>query len=65
MLVDLVLDMWDRVGAEKAEKNTPLFIHSIETFAKRADGNPNTYAFVGSPELVAALAIAGDFLLIL
>lgn len=29
-------------------------------FAKRADGNPNTYAFVASPELVMALTIAGD-----
>ena len=29
-------------------------------FSKRADGNPNTHAFVGSPEMVAALAISGD-----
>jgi len=29
-------------------------------FAKRADGNPNTHAFVASPEMVAAIAIAGD-----
>lgn len=29
-------------------------------FAKRADGNPNTHAFVASPELVTALTIAGD-----
>ncbi|HEX4888223.1 MAG TPA: aconitate hydratase [Luteibaculaceae bacterium] len=53
------IGMWDRVGAEKAEKNT--IIHSFNrNFAKRADGNPNTYAFVASPEIVAALAIAGD-----
>ena len=53
------IGMWDRVGAEKAEKNT--IVHSFNrNFAKRADGNPNTYAFVGSPELVTALAIAGD-----
>lgn len=53
------IGMWDRVGAEKAEKNT--IIHSFNrNFAKRADGNPNTYAFVASPELVAAMAIAGD-----
>ncbi|HMV41959.1 MAG TPA: aconitase family protein, partial [Leptospiraceae bacterium] len=46
-------------GAEKAEKNT--IVHSFNrNFAKRADGNPNTYAFVGSPELVTAFAIAGD-----
>ena len=51
--------MWDRVGAEKQEKNT--IVHSFNrNFAKRADGNPNTFAFVGSPELVTALAIAGD-----
>ena len=29
-------------------------------FAKRADGNPNTHAFVASPEVVLALTIAGD-----
>ncbi len=53
------IGMWDRVGAEKKEKNT--IIHSFNrNFAKRADGNPNTYAFVASPEIVAAMAIAGD-----
>ncbi len=53
------IGMWDRTGAEKAEKNT--IVHSFNrNFAKRADGNPNTFAFVGSPELVTALAIAGD-----
>jgi aconitate hydratase len=36
-------------------------VHSFNrNFAKRADGNPNTMAFVASPELVTALAIAGD-----
>src|SRR5690606_22292188 len=44
---------------EKQEKNT--IVHSFNrNFAKRADGNPNTFAFVASPELVTALAIAGD-----
>ena len=53
------IGMWDRMGAEKQEKNT--IVHSFNrNFAKRADGNPNTYAFVGSPEIVTALAIAGD-----
>lgn len=53
------IGMWDRMGAEKQEKNT--IVHSFNrNFAKRADGNPNTYAFVTSPELVTALAIAGD-----
>jgi aconitate hydratase len=51
--------MWARVGAEKAEKNT--IVHSFNrNFAKRADGNPNTFAFVASPEITTALAIAGD-----
>ncbi|MNN02755.1 Aconitate hydratase [compost metagenome] len=53
------IGMWDRVGADKQEKNT--IVHSFNrNFAKRADGNPNTYAFVASPELVAAIAISGD-----
>lgn len=53
------IGMWNRVGAEKKEKNT--IVHSFNrNFAKRADGNPNTYAFVASPEIVTALAIAGD-----
>ena len=53
------IGMWARVGAEKQEKNT--IVHSFNrNFAKRADGNPNTYAFVGSPEIVTAMAIAGD-----
>jgi aconitate hydratase len=53
------IGMWDRMGAEKQEKNT--IVHSFNrNFAKRADGNPNTMAFVASPELVTALAIAGD-----
>lgn len=53
------IGQWDRTGAEKGEKNT--IIHSFNrNFSKRADGNPNTHAFVASPEMVAALAIAGD-----
>jgi len=53
------IGMWDRMGAEKQERNT--IVHSFNrNFAKRADGNPNTLAFVGSPEMVTALAIAGD-----
>jgi aconitate hydratase len=52
------IGMWDREGADKGEKNT--IVHSFNrNFSKRADGNPNTHAFVGSPELVTALAIAG------
>ncbi|MFV8352761.1 aconitate hydratase [Flavobacterium sp. XS2P14] len=53
------IGMWDREGADKEERNT--IVHSFNrNFSKRADGNPNTLAFVGSPELVTALAIAGD-----
>jgi aconitate hydratase len=53
------IGQWDRAGAEKQEKNT--IVHSFNrNFSKRADGNPNTHAFVTSPEMVAALAIAGD-----
>ena len=53
------IGMWSRVGAEKQERNT--IVHSFNrNFAKRADGNPNTMAFVGSPELVTAMAISGN-----
>ena len=53
------IGMWSRVGAEKKERNT--IVHSFNrNIAKRADGNPNTMAFVASPEIVTALAIAGD-----
>ena len=53
------IGQWARAGAENQEKNT--IIHSFNrNFSKRADGNPNTHAFVASPEIVTALAIAGD-----
>ncbi len=53
------IGQWDREGADKGEKNT--IVHSFNrNFSKRADGNPNTHAFVTSPEMVAALAISGD-----
>lgn len=52
------IGQWARTGADKQEKNT--IIHSFNrNFAKRADGNPNTHAFVTSPEMVAAIAISG------
>lgn len=52
------IGQWDRAGAEKQEKNS--IVHSFNrNFAKRADGNPNTHAFVASPEMVAAIAITG------
>ena len=53
------IGQWARAGAEKGEKNS--IIHSFNrNFSKRADGNPNTHAFVASPEMVAAIAISGD-----
>ncbi len=52
------IGQWERAGAEKQEKNS--IVHSFNrNFAKRADGNPNTHAFVASPEMVAAIAISG------
>ena len=52
------IGQWAREGAEKEEKNS--IVHSFNrNFSKRADGNPNTHAFVASPEMVAAVAIAG------
>jgi len=52
------IGQWDREGAAKKEKNS--IVHSFNrNFAKRADGNPNTHAFVASPEMVAAIAISG------
>lgn len=52
------IGQWARPGADKQETNT--IVHSFNrNFSKRADGNPNTHAFVTSPELVTALAIAG------
>jgi aconitate hydratase len=52
------IGQWDRTGADKGKKNT--IIHSFNrNFSKRADGNPNTHAFVASPEMVAAVAISG------
>ena len=53
------IGQWDRTGADKKEKNS--IIHSFNrNFSKRADGNPNTHAFVTSPEMVAAITIAGN-----
>ncbi|MBK8881999.1 MAG: aconitate hydratase [Bacteroidales bacterium] len=52
------IGQWDRKGSEKSPVNT--VIHSFNrNFAKRTDGNPNTYAFVASPEIVTAIAISG------
>lgn len=53
------IGQWARHNADKQEKNSILTSFN-RNFAKRNDGNPNTHAFVGSPEVVTALAIAGD-----
>jgi len=54
------IGMWDRYGDKAANGPRNTIVHSFNrNFAKRADGNPNTLAFVGSPELVTAIAIAG------
>lgn len=53
------IGQWARHGAEKQEKNS-IITSFNRNFAKRADGNPNTHSFVASPEVVTALAIAGD-----
>ncbi|MCL4113999.1 UNVERIFIED_CONTAM: hypothetical protein GTU68_025261 [Idotea baltica] len=53
------IGQWARYSDPKnAPKNS--IVHSFNrNFAKRADGNPNTHAFVASPELTAAIAVAG------
>ena len=53
------IGQWARHGAEKKEKNS-IITSFNRNFAKRNDGNPNTHGFVASPELVTAMAIAGD-----
>src|SRR5690554_1586213 len=52
------IGQWDRSDRKGEERNT--IVHSFNrNFSKRADGNPNTHAFVGSPEMVAAIALSG------
>lgn len=54
------IGQWARYkSGDEHEKNT--IVHSFNrNFAKRADGNPKTHAFVGSPEMVMALMLSGD-----
>jgi aconitate hydratase len=52
------IGQWKRPGAEKAEKNSIVTTFN-RNFAKRNDGNPNTYAFVASPEITTAFVISG------
>ncbi|MEK9755757.1 MAG: aconitate hydratase [Bacteroidota bacterium] len=52
------IGQWNREGEDNNERNS--IIHSFNrNFAKRADGNPNTHAFVSSPEMVMAVALSG------
>jgi len=53
------IGQWDRSNADKHQSNS--IIHSFNrNFAKRVDGNPNTHAFVASPEMVTAMAYGGS-----
>lgn len=53
------IGQWDRQDVPKGEKNTIVSSYN-RNFTGRNDANPQTHAFVTSPELVTALAIAGD-----
>ena len=53
------IGQWSRHNAEKGERNS-IITSFNRNFKARNDGNPNTHAFVASPEIVTALAIAGD-----
>ncbi len=53
------IGQWARKGADRQGKNS-IITSFNRNFAKRADGNPNTHSFVASPEIVTAMAIAGD-----
>ncbi len=53
------IGQWAR-HTNNPEKKNSIITSFNRNFAKRNDGNPNTHAFVASPEIVTALAIAGD-----
>jgi len=53
------IGQWARKGADREEKNS-IITSFNRNFAKRNDGNPNTHAFVASPEVVTAMSLAGD-----
>jgi aconitate hydratase len=53
------IGQWERKDADKGKRNS-IITSFNRNFAKRNDGNPNTYAFVASPEMVTAMTIAGD-----
>jgi aconitate hydratase len=53
------IGQWARHNSDTMGKNSIITSYN-RNFAKRADGNPNTHAFVASPEIVTALTIAGS-----
>jgi len=53
------IGQWKR-ESEQTERPNSIITSFNRNFAKRNDGNPNTHTFIGSPEIVAALTIAGD-----
>ncbi|MCD8043782.1 MAG: aconitate hydratase [Tannerellaceae bacterium] len=53
------IGQWKRETTDNERPNT-IITSFNRNFSKRADGNPNTYAFVASPEMVMAYTIAGD-----
>lgn len=53
------IGQWDRQDIQKGDKNSIITSYN-RNFTGRNDGNPATHAFVASPEIVTALAIAGD-----
>ncbi len=53
------IGQWARHNADKEEKNS-IMTSFNRNFAKRNDGNPNTYGFVASPEITTAFSVAGD-----
>jgi len=55
------IGQWDRAGADEQKPNS-IITSFNRNFAKRNDGNPNTHAFVASPDIVAAYIFAGTLL---
>ncbi|XP_071960231.1 aconitate hydratase, mitochondrial-like [Antedon mediterranea] len=53
------IGQWDRQDVKKGEKNTIVTSYN-RNFTGRNDANPATHAFVASPEITTALALAGD-----
>jgi aconitate hydratase len=53
------IGQWNREATDNERPNS-IITSFNRNFAKRNDGNPNTHTFIGSPEIVAALTVAGD-----